>query len=254
MKIKSNKKIGSKIFKLELKSSKKIKGEPGQFIHLKLNSDSYDPLLRRPFSIFDLNYDENLLTIVYKVCGKGTELMTKLKKGDKIEALKNLGNGFNTNKKNKDIVLIGGGMGIAPLYFLAKKFKSKNNVKALLGASSECELEFFETNFSKLGVEVYNATMDGSLGYKGTVIELLNNSKINKDKIDYIYGCGPTKMLKELQSLVTSQKISAEVSLEERMGCGVGVCLSCTVKTINGNMRACKEGPVFKLKEVIFDG
>lgn len=253
LKIKSNKKIGPKIYKMQLKSSEKISGKPGQFIHLKINSDSYDPLLRRPFSIFDLNSKKNLLTIIYKVCGKGTQLMKKLKKEDKVEVLESLGNGFSLNKKNENIILLGGGMGIAPLYFLAKEIKDKNNIKVLLGANNQSKLNFLKNKFSKLEIEVYNATMDGSLGFEGTVIELLNNKKINKDKIDYIYSCGPTKMLKELQSLVKNQNIEAEASLEERMGCGVGVCLSCTVKTTNGNMRACKEGPVFPLKEVIFN-
>ncbi|MGM0436851.1 MAG: dihydroorotate dehydrogenase electron transfer subunit [Bacillota bacterium] len=253
MKIKSNKKIGPKIYKMQLKSSEKISGKPGQFIHLKINSDSYDPLLRRPFSIFDLNSEKNLLTIIYKICGKGTQLMKKLKKGDKVEVLESLGNGFNLNKKNENIILLGGGMGIAPLYFLAKELKDKNNIKVLLGANNQSELNFLKNKFSKLEIEVYNTTMDGSLGFKGTVIELLNNSKINKNEIDYIYSCGPTEMLKELQLLIKNQNIEAEASLEERMGCGVGVCLSCTVKTTNGNMRACKEGPVFPLKEVIFN-
>lgn len=253
MKIKSNKKIGPKIYKMQLKSNKKIKGKPGQFIHLKINSESYDPLLRRPFSIFNVDYDKNLLTIIYKVCGRGTELMEKLKNGDKVEVLESLGNGFSLNEKNKNIILVGGGMGIAPLYFLAKEIRDKNNIKVLLGANNQKELNFFESKFSELEIEVYNATMDGSLGFEGTVIELLNNKNVIKDKIDYIYSCGPTEMLKELQSLITNQNIETEASLEERMGCGVGVCLSCTVKTTNGNMRACKEGPVFPLKDVIFN-
>lgn len=253
MLVKNNKEVGPDIYKMVFKAEKKIAGRPGQFIHLKINNDSYDPLLRRPFSIFDINEKEKLLTIIYKVCGRGTELMKDIKSGDEVDILNNLGNGFNLKNKNKNIVLIGGGMGIAPLYFLAKKVYKNNNVVVLLGAKNKKELDFMNYKFSELDVEVYNATTDGSLGFKGTVVELLKDSIIDKREIEYIYSCGPTAMLKEVKSLVINKNIEAEASLEERMGCGVGVCLSCTVRTINGNMRACKEGPVFPLKEVIFD-
>jgi len=251
--VKNNEKVGPDIYKMVLKAEKKIEGNPGQFIHLKINNDSYDPLLRRPFSIFDINEKRKFLTIVYKVCGRGTELMKDIKNGDEVDILNNLGNGFNLKNKNKNIILIGGGMGIAPLYFLAKKIYKINKLMVLLGAKNNEELDFMNDKFSNLDVEVYNATIDGSLGFKGTIVELLKDLIIDEQEIDYIYSCGPTVMLKEMKSLVINENIEAEASLEERMGCGIGVCLSCTVRTNNGNMRVCKEGPIFPLKEVIFD-
>lgn len=253
MLVKDNEKVGPGIYKMALESEEKIKANPGQFIHLKIKNDSYDPLLRRPFSIFDINKKENLLTIVYKVCGRGTKLMTEIKSGEEVDILENLGNGFNLKNKNKNIVLIGGGMGIAPLYFLAKKLSENNNLRVLLGAQNKEELLFLKNKFSKLDLKLDNATIDGSLGFKGNVVDYLKSLIKDKQEIDYIYSCGPTAMLKELKKIVVNNDIQAEASLEERMGCGVGVCLSCTVRTINGNRRACKEGPVFPLKEVIFD-
>lgn len=236
-----------------LKANKRIEANPGQFIHLKIKNNSYDPLLRRPFSIFDVNKKNNLLTIFYKVCGRGTKLMTEIKNGEEVDVLENLGNGFNLKMKNKNLVLIGGGMGIAPLYYLAKKLAKTNRLRVLLGAQNKEELIFLNNKFSKLDLKLDNATIDGSLGFKGNVLDFLKNIIKDKQKIDYIYSCGPTPMLKELKKIVINNDIETEASLEERMGCGVGVCLSCTVRTSNGNKRACKEGPVFPLKEVIFD-
>ncbi|MGM0410596.1 MAG: dihydroorotate dehydrogenase electron transfer subunit [Bacillota bacterium] len=256
MQVKNNIQVGPDIYKMILKFDKNIKVKAGQFIHMKVSKSGYDPLLRRPFSIYDFNEKENTIAIVYKVCGKGTKLMRDFKKNDEIDVLATLGNGFDLNIKNKNIFLIGGGMGIAPLYYLAKFLKKNNNLKIILGAKSKYELSYFNTSFSKLGIDIHCSTMDGSLGFKGTAVELWTNlmKKNNFHKnIDYIYTCGPTPMLKEVQQLIKNNNIEGEASLEERMGCGVGVCLSCTVKTVNGNKRACKEGPVFKLKDVIFD-
>ena len=253
MLVKSNEKVGPDIYKMILKANKRIEANPGQFIHLKIKNNSYDPLLRRPFSIFDVNKKNNLLTIFYKVCGRGTKLMTEIKNGEEVDVLENLGNGFNLKMKNKNLVLIGGGMGIAPLYYLAKKLAKTNRLRVLLGAQNKEELIFLNNKFSKLDLKLDNATIDGSLGFKGNVLDFLKNIIKDKQKIDYIYSCGPTPMLKELKKIVINNDIETEASLEERMGCGVGVCLSCTVRTSNGNKRACKEGPVFPLKEVIFD-
>ncbi len=256
LQVKNNIQVGPNIYKMVLKSDKKIKVEPGQFVHMKVSKIGYDPLLRRPFSIYDFNEKENFIAIIYKICGKGTKLMTKFKKNDEIDVLTSLGNGFNFRKSNNNIFLIGGGMGIAPLYYLAKFLKNENNLKVILGAKSKYELSYFNSSFSNLGIDISCSTMDGSLGYKGTAVDLwtsLMKNKKNQKNIDYIYTCGPTPMLKEVQKIIRNNNIEGEASLEERMGCGVGVCLSCTVNTINGNKRACKEGPVFDLKDVIFD-
>src|SRR6056297_3330359 len=174
-----------------LKSDKKIKGKPGQFIHLKIDNDSYDPLLRRPFSIFDIDKKRNTLKIIYKICGRGTELMKNIKPEDEVDILENLGNGFNFQKENEKLLLIGGGMGIAPLYFLAKKLSKNNNIMILLGAKNNKELDFFNNKFSELDTEVYHATIDGSIGFRGNVVELLKDLIRDKQEIDYIYSCGP---------------------------------------------------------------
>mgnify|MGYP006295961871 CR=1 FL=1 len=256
MQVKNNIQIGSDIYKMVIKSNKKLKVEPGQFVHIKVSKSGYDPLLRRPISVYDYNKKENTIVIIYKICGKGTKLMTKFKKNDEIDVLASLGNGFSYSHNDKNILLIGGGMGIAPLYYLAKFLKNKNNIKIILGAKSKYELSYFNSAFSKLGIDVYCTTIDGTLGCEGTTIDLwtnLNKKYKKLNDIDYIYTCGPTPMLKEVKKLSEDNNIKCEASLEERMGCGVGVCLSCTIKTVMGNKRACKEGPVFDLKDVIFD-
>jgi len=224
---------------------------PGRFLHLKISQDNaYDPLLRRPLSLFDVNREEKLVSLLYCVVGRGTELLSRYQKGESIDFLGPLGQGF-TLQENKKILIIGGGMGTAPLYYLCRKLSGKNKVMVLLGGNICSDIAFFEKKFSQLDVELQLSTMDGSSGSKGTVIDLW------KEKISFqpsfIYTCGPRPMLKVVSTMIEKHNLQGEVSLEERMGCAVGVCLSCVCKTDQGNQRVCKEGPVFDIKEVIFD-
>ncbi len=231
-----------------------VQGLPGQFAHIKVNSDqkSYDPLLRRPFSFFDINKEKGIIEIVYCAVGRGTRILSTQKKGFNLDILGPLGKNFNYNLNGKNILIVGGGMGIAPLYYLTKKLVTKNQVKVLLGGNSKDDIYFFIKHFTNLKLSIEYATIDGSKGYQGTVTDLWEN-EVNSKEIDFIFSCGPVAMLKKIKKIAGEQNIPGQVSLEERMGCGIGVCLSCICKTENGNARVCKEGPVFSLKEVIFD-
>lgn len=208
----------------------------GEFAELKLNNY----YLRRPISIHDV--DSNTVKFLYKVLGHGTRDLTKYKKGDTIPTILGLGNGF-INKDSKKPLLIGGGIGIAPLYKLAKDFNNKN-IKPIiiLGFKNASEVCYVD-EFSKLG-RVFVTTDDGSLGFKGNPVSYLKENNVD---FDYYYACGPQIMLKFL----TLYSTNGEVSLEARMGCGFGACMGCSIETKNGVKRVCKEGPVFKASEVI---
>jgi 2-polyprenylphenol hydroxylase and related flavodoxin oxidoreductases len=209
---------------------------PGQFVNLSVPGF----FLRRPFGIADA--DENRLTVIYKVVGQGTKAMAELKNGDKIDALLGLGNGFSIEKSKKPL-LIGGGTGIAPLYFLAKTFKKAGiPPDVILGFKSGCEAYYME-EFSALG-KTFITTDDGSLFKKGNALSCITEC----GQFDYYYACGPVPMLKALQKKDTN----GEFSLEGRMGCGFGACMGCTVKTTKGFKRVCREGPVFPASEAIF--
>ncbi len=208
----------------------------GEFAELKLNNY----YLRRPISIHDV--DSKTVKFLYKVLGHGTRDLTKYKKGDNIPTILGLGNGF-INKDSKKPLLIGGGIGIAPLYKLAKDFNNKNiKPTIILGFKNENEVCYIN-EFSKLG-NVIVTTDDGSFGFKGNPVAYLKENDVD---FDYYYACGPQIMLKFLTLYCTN----GEVSLEARMGCGFGACMGCSIETKNGVKRVCKEGPVFNASEVI---
>lgn len=250
--IKSNIQVSNNYYLMEIESSKLIKDiKPGRFINLKVNStNSSDPLLRRPISIHDYYQDRGSVFLLYKIVGRGTEILSSYKKDEKIKFIGPLGNGF-TIKKKKSILIIGGGMGAAPLYYLCKVLSAENKLTILLGANDKNELTYFLEKFKNIDAEVLSASIDGSSGYKGNVIELWFEEK--KFDYDYLYACGPVPMLKRVQETAFDKELKGEVSLEERMGCGIGLCLSCVCKTVKGNQRICKEGPVFPLDEVVFE-
>ena len=253
--IKENKQVASDYYYMKIKAPEICNtGNPGQFVHVKLsqNNSINDPLLRRPFSFHDINKNTGNFSLVYEIVGKGTKLLTEFEAGDNINILGPLGQGFNLNFKSSQILIIGGGMGIVPLYYLTKKLEENNDITVILGGNSETNINYFIQTFNKLNVNTKIATMDGSRGFEGNVIDLWNNFK-NKSEFDFIYSCGPTPMLNAVQRQAQTLNISGQVSLEERMGCGFGVCLSCVCQTTAGNQRVCKEGPVFSLDEVIFD-
>lgn len=235
-KVLSNERIAKNIYKMRFEGEHAII-KPGQFVNIKLDG----MFLRRPISVY--NYKENEFEIIYKVVGKGTEYMSNAKYGDVYDILTGLGNGFDTEKCKTNPVLIGGGVGVPPLYALADKLvKQGKNVCAVLGFNTYDEV-FCESEFKNLGVKTYVTTADGSYGIKGFVTDALKN--IN---YDYFYACGPEAMLKALNSLNTG----GQLSFESRMGCGFGACMGCSCKTKYGNKRICKDGPVLDKEEVIW--
>lgn len=232
----SNKQLNCSTYEMIL-GGQDLMHKSGQFLELEL--DNF--FLRRPFSIADCS--DNTVTLLYKVLGDGTKKLSTAKCGDSFDCLTHLGNGFNFDRTQKPL-LIGGGIGIAPLYKLAKDFASKNiTCDILLGFRNSDEMFYIE-EFAKLG-NVVVATDDGSFGCCGNVVEVLKLSFPNND---YYYACGPVVMLKALQCY----SHSGELSLEARMGCGFGVCMGCSIQTKNGSKRVCKEGPIFDASEVLW--
>ena len=223
----------------------KLKGltetlRPGQFVDLRLN----DLFLRRPISVCNVEKDE--LTLIYKVVGKGTKQMSTLPVGTKLNVLVDLGNGYDLDSSKEMPLLVGGGVGVPPLYFLAKKLREQGKtVKVILGFNTKEEI-FYEEEFKKLGCEVCVTTADGSYGIKGFVTNALEEVK----EYSYVYACGPLVMLKALDIQI---KTNGEYSFEERMGCGFGACMGCSKKTTNGYKRVCKDGPVFKKEEILWE-
>lgn len=212
----------------------------GQFVEIALDG----LYLRRPISV--CNYDEDTLTIIYKVVGKGTDLMSQMAEGAELDVLTGLGNGFDTECDCKKPLLIGGGVGVPPLYRLTRDLVARGKeVTVVLGFNTESEI-FYAEKFEQLGAKVILATADGTQGVKGFVTDAIRESRV---EADYFYSCGPLPMLK---ALCNSLEIDGEVSLEERMGCGFGICMGCSIMTTKGAKRVCKDGPVFKKEEVIW--
>lgn len=209
----------------------------GQFVNILIDG----LYLRRPISVCDVN--ENELTLVYKVVGKGTEKLSQMKLGE-LDILTGLGNGYDLSLCGENAVLIGGGVGIPPLYMLAKELIKKGvKVSVILGFNKKEEIFYYE-EFSALGAEVFVTTVDGSFGTKGFVTDVLKDLTY-----DYFYTCGPEPMLK---AVYKTSKTGGQFSFEERMGCGFGACMGCSCKTVTGNKRICKEGPVLKKEEIIW--
>ena len=212
---------------------------PGQFLNIKL--DGF--YLRRPISV--CNYDDNSITIIYKVVGKGTEKMAQLYSGEELDILCGLGNGFDTALGGDKPVVIGGGVGVPPMYGLAKALISQGKkVTAILGFNSADEV-FYKERFVELGADVIVTTADGSVGIKGFVTDGLNTL----ENYTYFYTCGPEPMLK---AVYNGTKTSGQLSFEERMGCGFGACMGCSCKIKYGNKRICKDGPVLVKEEIIW--
>jgi len=253
-KILSNKKVRGDYFKMAVCAPGIAqKAGPGQFVHLRCQN-SVEPLLRRPFSFHHLS--RNNFEILYKVVGRGTNLLAKRRKGDKIDVLGPLGNGFTTTRytlhaTRSKIILAAGGMGVAPLLALAEKLADRKKIVVLLGAKTKGSV-LCAGDFKKLSVKLQIATDDGSQGYRGFVTGLLKKllRTTNDERRTTIYACGPKAMLKEIAQISRRFRMSAYASLEEDMACGVGACLGCAVKTTAGYKRVCKDGPVFNLQEI----
>ena len=236
----SNEPLTPAVYRMVLEGDTQYITRSGQFINIELEGK----FLRRPISVSD--YDANTVTIIYKVVGSGTEQMREMLPGTKLDILTGLGNGFSTENSAQRPLLVGGGVGVPPLYNLCKRLLSEGKKPSvILGFNTESEVFYFE-EFKALGVDVYCSTADGSMGTKGFVTDAIKENNI---EFDYLYTCGPLPMLKALYS---ATECDGEYSFEERMGCGFGACMGCTCKTKYGNKRICKDGPVLKRDEIVW--
>ena len=235
----SNEALTDVVYKMVLEGDTSAITNCGQFVDLRLP----EKYLRRPISVCD--YDEKTLTIVYKVVGSGTEQMSKMSCGEKLDILTGLGNGYDLSLAGEKPVLLGGGVGVPPMYELAKRLIAMGKeVKVILGFNTKAEL-FYENEFKALGAEVTVTTVDGSYGIKGFVTDALKN-------MDYthFFTCGPEPMLKAVYKASTT---SGQMSFEKRMGCGFGACMGCSCKTLTSYKRICKEGPVMMKEEILWE-
>ena len=234
----SNEALTDCVYKMVLFGDTSAITAPGQFVNIQLDG----LFLRRPISVCD--YDDSTLTIIYKVVGKGTKAMSAMAKGEELDILTGLGNGYDLSLSGDRPVLIGGGVGVPPMYNLAKNLVSQGKkVSVILGFNTRSEL-FYEKEFSALGCDVTVTTVDGSYGVKGFVTNAL------PENYSYFYTCGPEPMLKAVYKATAT---SGQMSFEERMGCGFGACMGCSCKTLTGYKRICKEGPVMKKEEILWD-
>lgn len=238
--ITQNEKIAQSVYKMRLSGDTSAIKKAGQFVNIKL--DGF--FLRRPISVCDYTAEE--LLIIYKVVGKGTEKMSAMEKGEQLDILTGLGNGYDLTVKTEKPVLIGGGVGVPPLYKLSKELKNQGKrVSVILGFNSEKEI-FFEDEFKEIADRVLICTADGSYGIKGFVTDAIKDIDF-----DYFFTCGPEPMFKALESTI-DKGISGQLSFEQRMGCGFGACMGCSCKTLTGNKRICREGPVLFREEIIW--
>ena len=234
----SNEALTDSVYKMVLAGDTSDITNCGQFVNIQLDG----LYLRRPISVCD--YDEKTLTIVYKVVGKGTEAMAAMGAGVKLDILTGLGNGYDLTLAGDKPVLLGGGVGVPPMYNLAKKLRAMGKeVKVILGFNVKSEI-FYEEEFKALGCDVTVTTVDGSYGVKGFVTDAL------PEEYTYFYTCGPEPMLK---AVYRASKTSGQMSFEERMGCGFGACMGCSCKTLTGYKRICKDGPVMKKEEILWE-
>ena len=226
------------VYKMVLSGDPSAITAPGQFVNIQLDG----LFLRRPISVCD--YDETTLTIIYKAVGKGTEAMSAMTAGMELDVLTGLGNGYDLSLSGDHPVLIGGGVGVPPMYRLAKDLLAQGkSVSVILGFNTKNEI-FYEDAFKALGCDVTVTTVDGSYGVKGFVTDAL------PEDYSYFYTCGPEPMLKAVYKATAT---SGQMSFEERMGCGFGACMGCSCKTLTGYKRICKEGPVMRKEEILWD-
>ncbi len=249
VRIESIQKVNSDVFLLSFGFSSAFKALPGQFLHINLCDERI--VLRRPFSIHGVFGKK--VQILFRAKGRGTSVLSQKKKGDSLKVLGPLGNGFSVGREKESSIFIAGGMGVAPLLFLAQKL-SKQDMKeriVLLGAKKKSEL-LCVRDFQKLGYAVGVATDDGSLGFRGSVVDLLFRDCTGLlQEGAFLYGCGPLAMLKNLaERIKLYPQVRCEVSFEEFMGCGLGVCKACAVETKRGIFYACKDGPVFQSSDL----
>lgn len=234
----SNKKIALDTFELVLLGDTSEIKKAGQFVNIKIDG----LFLRRPISVCD--YDNDSLTLIYKVVGEGTEKMSNMQKGEKLDILVGLGNGYSLDESGKTPLLIGGGAGVPPMYNLAKKLIEKGAKPTVILGFNKADEVFYKEKFEDLGVKTYIATADGSVGKKGFVTDAMKDLEYS-----YFFTCGPMPMFKAIESIA---KTSGQYSFEERMGCGFGACVGCSCKTKYGNKKICVDGPVLYREEIVW--
>jgi dihydroorotate dehydrogenase electron transfer subunit len=233
-----NTKIAKDVYKMCLRGDTSAIQNAGEFVNIQL--DGF--YLRRPISVCDVEGD--MLTLIYKVVGKGTQAMSEMPAGNELRVMTGLGNGYDLSLSGDHPLLVGGGVGVPPMYLLAKRLLAQEKkVSVVLGFNTADEV-FYEDEFKSLGCDVQVTTVDGSYGVKGFVTDAL------PEQYTYFYTCGPMSMFKALNKAV---KTSGQFSFEERMGCGFGACMGCSCKTLTGNKRICKDGPVLKKEEIIWN-
>lgn len=235
LEIKSNRRIAERTFEMKLFGDISEISYPGQFVNFKLEGF----FLRRPISVCD--FEDDNLTVIYKVVGNGTEKMSTMKPGEKLDTLVGLGNGYRVENAGEKPLLAGGGAGVPPLYALAKRLK---NPTVVMGFNTADEI-FYKEEFEKIGAKVFVSTADGSVGTRGFVTDVIKNL----GEFSHVYACGPEPMLKAVYDICSC---GGEFSFEERMGCGFGACMGCSCKTKYGYKRICKDGPVLSKEEIIW--
>ena len=247
-------KLSEGIFKYSVKAPEIANtAKAGQFLEIKVSKQA-EPFLRRPISIYNIIKDEGIIEFAFQVKGKGTTLLSQFEVGDKIDIMGPLGYGtFDVNSEYKNVAIIGGGIGIFPLYELAKELKGKAKINVYLGFRNK-DLVTSEKDFENIGVnKLVITTDDGSYKDKGFAIDFMKQD-IKENRVDKIFACGPLPMLKAVREYAIEENIPCQISLEENMGCGIGACLGCAVKIISGKEEryghVCKEGPVFESKDV----
>ena len=230
--------LTDQVWKMRLSADTSAITAPGQFVNIRLPG----LYLRRPISICD--WDEESLTLIYKVVGKGTDAMTRIKPPHRLDLLVSLGNGYDTAKSGQKPLLLGGGVGVPPLYGLCKSLlREGKDVTVILGFNAKEEL-FYEEEFKALGAKVFVTTVDGSYGEKGFVTDVMKTLDYT-----YFYTCGPSPMFRAIEKTAVT---SGQFSFEARMGCGFGACMGCSMETKSGAKRVCKDGPVFEREEILW--
>lgn len=248
-----NEKMGQDIWRMEISAPQiAAASAPGQFVNVRLHEHA-EPLLRRPISLHGIDQEKGTIAFLYLVVGKGTEMMTKMAEGQDINLLGPLGKGFSLDFKGERAIVIGGGIGSAPLYPLMQELRKKGKqVTLVLGARNKESIVALDL-YHAIGAECRIATEDGSMGTKGFVTTILEQ-EIKGEACDYLYACGPIPMLRAVEDMAEQYGIKGEISTEAHMGCGLGICLSCSVKGKDGkNRKVCQAGPVFRLGELSYE-
>ncbi len=225
------------VYRMKLRGDTSAITAPGQFVNIKLDG----LFLRRPISVCDA--DGDLLTLIYKVVGKGTELMSRMQ-GVSLDILSGLGNGYDLSPSGQKPLLIGGGVGIPPMYMTARRLIDEGKKTAVILGFNTADEVFYEEEFRRLGAGVVVTTADGSYGKKGFVTDAVKDVSYT-----YFYACGPEPMLR---AVCEKTETSGQMSFEERMGCGFGACMGCSCRTLTGSKRICKDGPVMRKEEILW--